>query len=288
MEKKGLVLSLSEQLHISFTMAEITESRKTIYFSRHAESMFHAFKRLAAEEGFHGSPHDYLLIPDCPLSKTGETQTKDLGVQIRQLPQKPELCVVSPFARTLQTCLLAVQDLGIPVICVANLRELRCSPSDYGTVLSALRKEYEPRGVQFDANISARWWYDDGTAAHIGCEREPQLLLEYRMHAFRHWLSARPERTILVVGHSISGRMLVPSAAPLPFATLQPVSLSPPLPSDSMYGPRCAIVVLGNQLVYHPVFPHGSPLAALQVRPHCVSYLQWQCFSSWCVVCLFV
>lgn len=61
---------------------------------------------------------------DVPLSDTGREQASAVGAWLDDLPDKPDLVVVSPYLRTVQTAEVALQDLGdIPVRRDERLRD---------------------------------------------------------------------------------------------------------------------------------------------------------------------
>jgi probable phosphoglycerate mutase len=62
---------------------------------------------------------------DVPLSETGREQAEAVGQWLADLPerQRPELAVVSPYLRTVQTAELALDGLGIPLVRDERLRD---------------------------------------------------------------------------------------------------------------------------------------------------------------------
>jgi broad specificity phosphatase PhoE len=62
---------------------------------------------------------------DVPLSQTGREQAAAVGRWLAELPdgQRPDVVVVSPYLRTLQTAELALDGLGIPMVRDERLRD---------------------------------------------------------------------------------------------------------------------------------------------------------------------
>ena len=85
---------------------------KKIYLMRHAHSEAQDCKRK-------GIPRDDDSLLDCHITKLGEFQAKTAWVE----DDLPDLVVVSPLTRAIQTALIAFEGFDIPMICHPGLKE---------------------------------------------------------------------------------------------------------------------------------------------------------------------
>lgn len=141
--------------------------------ARHGESVF------SVRETVSGDPSI-----DCPLTEAGQEQARRLGELLRET--EIDLCVVSEFERTRQTADLALAGRDVPRLVLPELNDPRAGSFEGGP-LSELRSwrlahgplDDLPGGGESSAAVARRLAHGFGIVASL------------------------PERTILVVGHSL-------------------------------------------------------------------------------------
>ncbi|KAL7581506.1 hypothetical protein ACA910_022075 [Epithemia clementina (nom. ined.)] len=179
---------------------------KTIHFVRHAEGQHNAANREAGDD----TPVTYSTpgawaYQDAKLTPAGIQQC----VEKRQSSQfakhiHPELVVVSPFTRTLQTAHILFGGKGIPFmvhdLCRERSGQFTC---DKRRPKTEIMKETLPMYQQTnDAPINTAYGYPTEEDENWTEEREPPESVIRRNIAFMEWLASRPEREIAVVTHS--------------------------------------------------------------------------------------
>jgi broad specificity phosphatase PhoE len=140
---------------------------------RHAESVFSA----------RGITNGRIDVR-CPLSSRGAAQARALAHDLAD--ESIDLCVTSELERTRQTADIALADRAVPRIVVPELND-------------PLYGRYE--GGPLDAYIA--WAHANDSAAEPAGGGEPRQKLVARYAAGFRRLLERPERTILVVTHSL-------------------------------------------------------------------------------------
>jgi ribonuclease H / adenosylcobalamin/alpha-ribazole phosphatase len=140
---------------------------------RHAESVFSA-RGLATGR----------VDVRCPLSKRGEEQARALAQELAD--EDIDLCVTSELERTRQTADIALADRAVPRIVLAELND-------------PLYGRYE--GGPLDTYLDWAHANDSSAEPPGGGERRQALVARYA-DGFRK-IVARPERSILVVTHSL-------------------------------------------------------------------------------------
>jgi broad specificity phosphatase PhoE len=140
---------------------------------RHAESVF-------SERGLANGRVDVR----CPLSARGEAQARALAGELAG--EDIELCATSELERTSQTADIALADNAVPRIVLPELND-------------PLYGRYE--GGPFETYLAWALAHDSAAEPPGGGEPRQQLVGRYAT-AFRKLLE-RPERTILVVTHSL-------------------------------------------------------------------------------------
>jgi broad specificity phosphatase PhoE len=170
---------------------------------RHAESVFSA-------RGIASGRAD---VP-CPLSERGVAQARALAQDLAD--EDIDLCVTSELERTRQTAEIALADRAVPWIVVPELNDPM-----YG------RYESGP----LDAYISWALANDSAAQPPGGGEQRQTLVARY-VAGFRRLLE-RPERTILIVTHSLpaayvlmarTGRDPAPRVPLVEYATIHTLS----------------------------------------------------------------
>jgi ribonuclease H / adenosylcobalamin/alpha-ribazole phosphatase len=140
---------------------------------RHAESVFSA-------RGITNGRVDVR----CPLSARGETQARALAQDIAD--EDIDLCVTSELERTRQTADVALADRAVPRIVFPELNDPL-----YGTYESG----------PLDAYVAWALANDSAAQPPGGGEQRRKLVARYAA-GFRRLLE-RPERTVLIVAHSL-------------------------------------------------------------------------------------
>jgi broad specificity phosphatase PhoE len=164
---------------------------ETAILARHGES------ELSLRGAMNGDPG-----VACPLTEEGEAQARRLGATLRET--RIDLCVVTEFARTRETATLALTDRNVPRLVVPELNDIRVGDFEGGPleVYRAWARERSPVEVPPGGGESRA-----GAAERYA--RGFRIVLE------------RPERTVLVVAHSLPIRYLLLAAdggTPGPFA----------------------------------------------------------------------
>jgi 2,3-bisphosphoglycerate-dependent phosphoglycerate mutase len=145
---------------------------ETAFLARHGESVFSAQALVNGD-----------LSVACPLTERGEEEARRLGEALASEPI--ELCVTSEFERTQETADLALAGREVPRLVLPQLND----PS-YGVFEGGPLDEYR------------EWARSHGSAdAPPGGESRGELIARYAS-GFRIVLD-RPERTVLVVAHSL-------------------------------------------------------------------------------------
>jgi broad specificity phosphatase PhoE len=140
---------------------------------RHAESVFSA-RGLATGR----------VDVRCPLSERGEAQARALAEELAN--EHIDLCVTSELERTRQTADIALTDRAVPRMVVPELND-------------PLYGRYESGPL--DAYIAWALANDSAAEPPGGGEQRQKLVARYAA-GFRRLLE-RPERTILIVTHSL-------------------------------------------------------------------------------------
>ena len=119
-----------------------------------------------------------------PLSARGTAQARALALEIAH--EDVDLCVTSELERTRQTAEIALADRPVPRVALPELND-------------PLYGRYEGRPL--DAYVAWAHANDSAAVPPGGGERRQQLVTRYAA-GFRKLLE-RPERTILVIAHSL-------------------------------------------------------------------------------------
>ncbi|GAQ80206.1 hypothetical protein KFL_000480470 [Klebsormidium nitens] len=150
-------------------------------------------------------------IFDVPLSTLGFKQAAALQKKLPGL--KAEVILVSPLTRALQTCQEALGSLQVPVEVTSRHAEHVACCGDVGRPPSVLAAEF----LAFDlSRVQSVWWYSPAGAPNHALSgtflsRESMVHLRERVQRFRAYLLQRPERTLVVIGHSTFFRELLGS-----------------------------------------------------------------------------
>jgi broad specificity phosphatase PhoE len=182
----------------------LAQRTKTIHFIRHAEGTHNEANRAAGDD----SPVTYSTegswrYQDAKLTAAGIQQCvkarKELLADVT-----PELVVVSPFTRTLQTAHILFAGKNIPFLVHDLCRErsglFTCDKRrDRSEIYQEMKPVYEYTNdiVDFDS-----FGYPDECDVHWKEEREPDNSVIQRGIHMMQWLASRPEHDIALVTHS--------------------------------------------------------------------------------------
>ncbi|PPJ59658.1 hypothetical protein CBER1_01217 [Cercospora berteroae] len=137
----------------------------------------HLVRHAQAQHNVHVNNH-YLVDP-C-LTDLGKEQCRQLKASFPK-SQHIDLIVASPLKRTIQTALIAFEDVlrsnNLRVLCLPELQETSNLPCDTGSSKEVLEKEFGDQPVDLD-HVTPNW----------ECK-------------VRVWLRDRPEKNIVVVTH---------------------------------------------------------------------------------------
>ena len=169
-----------------------------IYIIRHGQSTFNAA---------YGESGEDPMIFDAPLSPLGHRQVAAGRVEWADL--HPDLVVVTPFTRAIQTGLGIFGDRGLPFLVHAGHREMLGASCDVGRPPDVLAAEFPE--LDF-SHLDDPWWYAP-PGGETPFDIEPHTQVRARVAAFRDWVRQRPEPTIVAVGHAtffmeLSGHVL--------------------------------------------------------------------------------
>jgi len=183
----------------------LAKRSKTIHFVRHAEGKHNAANQAAGDDSpvtfSTAGSWDYI---DAKLTERGIQQCLTLRSTVLH-DVKPQLVVVSPFTRTLQTAhIMFGGGSGVPFL-VHDLARERSGKytCDKRRTREDIVREFEPvfsytnDSIDFDG-----FGFPDEQDTVWTDEREPAEVVTARGIAFMQWLASRPETDIAVVTHS--------------------------------------------------------------------------------------
>lgn len=159
---------------------------KDVILIRHGQSTFNSLFEMSGIDPLHF---------DAPLSSFGVEQVLSKCAAAKLLDA--DLVVSSPLTRALQTATGLFADGPAPIIVLSLHRERLGNSCDVGRAPSALSEDFP--NLNFD-HLDETWWFN-GDKDERGVPVEPDYQFIQRVSDFSHWISSRPERTIVVVGH---------------------------------------------------------------------------------------
>ena len=160
---------------------------KKIYLMRHAHSEAQDCKRK-------GIPRDDDSLLDCHITKLGEFQAKTAWVE----DDFPDLVVVSPLTRAIQTALIAFEGFDIPMICHPGLKEkgdklpenIRREKGEL--IRDKKLNQYEAfADIDFSLVIEEKVWSMSKKSKRVNFAHDSLI----------EWLKRRKEERILLVTH---------------------------------------------------------------------------------------
>lgn len=176
-------------------MVQATKS-KVLHLMRHGvtEMNVHLHKFGYPPRG--GDP----MMFDTRLTQEGIWGAEYAADKAAALRPEPEVLIVSPLTRALQTANVAFAHYKGPRVVEALARERVYLSSDAGRAPSELSKEFGTLDYSFD-HLPDIWWYNGG---HIDPKRvllEPEEEFKSRVEDFKAHLLSRPENCIAIVSH---------------------------------------------------------------------------------------
>eukprot|EP00742_Colponemidia_sp_Colp-10_P000957 GILJ01001039.1.p1 GENE.GILJ01001039.1~~GILJ01001039.1.p1 ORF type:complete len:211 (-),score=21.24 GILJ01001039.1:80-712(-) len=172
---------------------------KQVYVIRHGQSEYNAWKKRAIMRlQFCVSASE--VLRDAELTEKGRKQCGALGSRIKQsdLSSTVELIISSPLTRAIQTALTAFEGARIPIIINPLIRERMHTFCDVGSPPSVLADKFPSIDV---SHLKQHWWCVHNTTHSVPC-RETLQSVDERIEQFLQWLHDRPEKVIVIVGHS--------------------------------------------------------------------------------------
>ena len=166
-----------------------TVNYKKIYFMRHAQSNAQVCRKRKIN-----SP----ALFDCYITGLGEIQAKSAWSNKDNLP---ELIVVSPLTRAIQTAIIAFNNIDIPIICHPDLKEIggsKLPENHFRGIVNLLNDKNLQNYSLFDkidlSLITPEWSNSYKT------NNTPRKVT-YLSDKLLKWLLERPEKRILCVTH---------------------------------------------------------------------------------------
>lgn len=194
---------------------------KTVYFIRHAESEYNAYKK---------QPSVWLcckccldpMIYDPKLSLHGQSQVASLNQVLEDLGilNSVQVVLVSPMTRALLTCIAGFgsmeqkQRKNVQIIVEPLLTEILDTSGDVGRPRKELEKDF-PK-LDFSKCVYENWWYYDRTKGPRTPVKEPKSVVNERVNKIKQLLANRSEQVIAVVSHSALIKKLTSSLTKIP------------------------------------------------------------------------
>eukprot|EP00798_Chlamydomonas_sp_ICE-L_P015009 gene15009-21077_t len=142
---------------------------------------------------------DPMLCDTC-LTPKGKEGARAAASKALSLHPKPEVLVVSPLTRALQTANLAFGAMDVPIVVEALARERVWHSADVGQSPQVLKQTWPAPRHSFD-HLPEIWWSNGGSEDPKYVELESRENFSKRVKVFRKWLMDRPESVIAVVAH---------------------------------------------------------------------------------------
>jgi broad specificity phosphatase PhoE len=180
---------------------------KVVHFVRHGQGfhnlMADMFKARGVEweQYTHTKENPYVLpeLVDAPLTEKGRQQAYALQPTVQSLQPQPELVVLSPQCRALQTGVMVfahlVANASIPFMAHEMVRE------ENGVHVCDMRRPTSKQAEEFPmVNFGLLETQED--VMFRNDRRETKLEVGLRIYKFFEWLSERPESHVAVASHS--------------------------------------------------------------------------------------
>ncbi|PNW86442.1 hypothetical protein CHLRE_02g086500v5 [Chlamydomonas reinhardtii] len=171
---------------------------KTLHLMRHGTTEMNEYLSMYRYDAENFSDP---MLYDTVLSPRGRAGAQAAAKTAARLQPEPELLVVSPLTRALQTAQLAfLPHYQGPILVEPLARERVWHASDIGSGRDKLQATF-PEGRYDFSDLPDVWWYtvDPSNPRAVGLE--PEDVFKERVMQFKRWLGSRPEETIAVVAH---------------------------------------------------------------------------------------
>jgi broad specificity phosphatase PhoE len=180
------------------------EQTKKVYFIRHGESMYNAWRKQSIFniQPFYPKDKEH---SDPPLSEKGLQQANEVHkaiaiskefINANALNQAVVYC--SPLKRAIETAISIFQDGNIPIIAHPLLRERMDCIADAGTTTSLLQLQY--KNVNF-SHVPSFYWASSEKLAYTVIKEKNQSVKQ-RISEFIKIIKEDKHALIYVVGHS--------------------------------------------------------------------------------------
>mmetsp|Transcript_23852 Transcript_23852/g.35377 ORF Transcript_23852/g.35377 Transcript_23852/m.35377 type:complete len:283 (-) Transcript_23852:259-1107(-) len=178
---------------------------KVCHFLRHGQGFHNLMADMYALQGkqwtqFIKSPENPYVMPeivDAPLTQKGRNQARAAQSTIKRLENQPEIIVLSPQCRAVQTGLIAFEHLveKVPFIAHEMVRE------QTGVHVCDMRRPKSQQMLEFP---KVDFGLIEKEEDHLFQEDRRESILETgeRIHDFLTWLEQRGETHIAVASHS--------------------------------------------------------------------------------------
>ena len=152
------------------------------------------------EQFSHTKENPYIMpeILDAPLTEKGRLQALSLQPVISEMTCKPELVVLSPNCRALQTGLIVFEELierGVPFLAHEMVRE------ENGVHVCDKRRP-KSRQIKEFPQVDFGLLETEEDVIFRDDRRESKVEVGERIYRFMEWLSQRPEKVVGVASHS--------------------------------------------------------------------------------------
>ena len=207
MRKRPLRMKVYALNDDSIGLDDESKNVKVVHFVRHGQGFHNLMADLAHAAGkkwtqFTQSPENPYIMPeilDAPLTQKGRDQARVLQSRLNDMSSHPELVMISPACRTLQTATIAFQPLlankDIPFIAHEMMRE------ESGVHVCDQRRPKSQQASEFPM-VNFDLIESEEDTLFKSDSRETKTQVSERIYTFMQWLSNRQEKHIAVVSHS--------------------------------------------------------------------------------------
>ena len=190
---------------LSDVNAPIGDIVKTVHLVRHGQGFHNLMADIASVSGrtwtqFTHTPENPYVMPeilDAPLTEKGRQQALVLQPRVKSFDVQPELVVVGPNCRALQTGAIVFEHLlgTVPFLAHEMVRE-ECGVHYCDKRRPKSRQEKEFPMIDFSLLET------EEDAIFQEDSRESKLDVGERIYKFMEWLASRPEKHIAIASHS--------------------------------------------------------------------------------------
>ena len=183
---------------------------KTVHFVRHGQGFHNLMADLARTQGrewkqfAHDDVNNPYIMPeilDAPLTEKGRQQALLLQPVVQALKEQPQLVVLSPNCRALQTGVIVFDHLlmtehNVPFVAHEMVRE------ETGVHICDKRRPVQQQAREFPQVDFSLLFESNEDPLYREHTRETKAAVGERIYQFMEWLSQRPEEHIAVASHS--------------------------------------------------------------------------------------